>query len=103
MCKKLFFSCTTTFILSFAFQGVAYSNPTQWERVDTTLSGLLNSGWQLLGISSNRAAYQSSFSPNGFDETSFIFSLTKNGKHIICYLDNPKPPIAQIAGCRKIN
>jgi hypothetical protein len=86
-----------------SFQSAAHSIPTQWERVEVSLAELLNSGWQLLGTSSNRAAYQNSFSPGGFDETMFVYSLMKNGKHITCYLSDPKPPVAQIAGCRKIN
>jgi hypothetical protein len=103
MYKKLFFSYITTIILSFSFQSTAYSNPTPWERVESTLAELLNSGWNLMDVSSHRAAYQNSFSPGGFDETTLVFSLNKNGKYIICYMDNPKPPTANTAGCRKIN
>ncbi len=103
MYKGLFLSCIITTVLGFSFQGVAYSKPTPWGRVESTLAELLNSGWNLMNVSSHRAAYQNSFSPGGFDETTLIFSLTKNGKYIICYMDNPKPPTAKVSGCRKIN
>jgi hypothetical protein len=103
MYRKLFFSFVTTIILSFSFQGTAYSNPTPWAKVESTLAELLNSGWSLMNVSSHRAAYRNSLSPGGFDETTLIFSLTRNGKYIICYMDNPKPPTANTAGCRKIN
>jgi hypothetical protein len=88
--------------LNLIFQNIAYSVPSKWEKVETSLSDLLNSGWQLIGIASNRAAYQNSFSPGGFDEETYSFSLTKNGKYIICLTANPSYPVANI-GCRKIN
>jgi hypothetical protein len=103
MYRKVPFCCAVIFAFSLFFQNAAYSIPTQWEKVEVSLGELLSSGWQLLGTSSNRVAYQNSFSPGGFDETTFVYSLTKNGKYITCYLSNPKPPIAQTAGCRKIN
>jgi hypothetical protein len=103
MCRKFPFCCLIVFSFSLFFQNTAYSIPTQWEKVEVSLGELLSNGWQLLGTSSNRVAYQNSFSPGGFDETTFVYSLTKNGKYITCYLSNPKPPIAQTAGCRKIN
>jgi hypothetical protein len=95
--------CFSLFIiLSIYFQEKAFSVPTKWERVETSLSDLLNSGWQLAGVASNRAAYKNSISPGGLDETEYIFSITKNGKYMICVMSNPTPPIAP-AGCRRIN
>jgi hypothetical protein len=85
------------------FQGAAYSIPTKWEKVDSSLSDLLNSGWLLQGTDYNRVAYQNSISPGGLDEENYTFSLSKNGKYIICSVGNPRTPIAQTAGCRRIN
>jgi hypothetical protein len=95
-------SCSIFIALSIFLQEKAYSVPTKWERVETSLSQLLDSGWQLTGIASNRAAYRNSISPGGLDETEYIFSITKNGKYMICVMSNPTPPIAP-AGCRRIN
>jgi hypothetical protein len=92
----------TTIILSLAFQNMAYSVPTRWEIIDSSLSELLGSGWQLLGITSNRVAYRNATSPGGLDEETFIFSLTKNGQYVVCSVDNPNPPIAKVARCRRI-
>jgi hypothetical protein len=103
MISKTLFCLATTITLSLSFQGIAHSNPTKWEIVDASLSDLINSGWQLLGITSNRVAYRNTISPGGFDEETFIFSLAKNGQHIICSVDNPNPPIARNARCRKIS
>jgi hypothetical protein len=103
MLNKTSVCCALTLILSFSFQHSAYSIPTKWEKVETSLSDLLNSGWLLTGISSNRVAYRNSIGPGGLDEETYVFSLTKEGKYIICSMDNPNPPIAKVAGCRRIN
>lgn len=102
MYKKI--SSTTFFILilSLIFQGSAHSAPTKWARVEDSMSDLLNSGWQLMGVSSNRAAYTSTFGPGGFDEITYVFSLTKGGRYIVCFMPNPDVPIAK-TGCRSIN
>ncbi len=92
----------TIVTLNLISQSAVYSVPSKWEKVETSLSDLLNSGWQLIGIASNRAAYRNSVSPGGFDEETHSFSLTKNGKYIICLTANPSHPIANI-GCRRIN
>jgi hypothetical protein len=102
MRDKIVIGCSIFIALSMSFHGKAHSVPTKWERVETSLSELLNSGWQLAGVASNRAAYKNSISPGGLDETEYIFSITKNGKYMICVMSNPTPPVAP-AGCRRIN
>jgi hypothetical protein len=103
MFNKISIGCALAVILSFSFQSSAHSIPTKWEKVEASLSDLLNSGWLLTGISSNRVAYRNSIGPGGLDEETYVFSLTKDGKYIICSMDNPNPPIAKVAGCRRIN
>jgi hypothetical protein len=102
MRNKKIIGCIAAVALNLVAPNVAYSVPSKWEKVETSLSDLLNSGWQLMGIASNRAAYQSTFSPGGLDEETYAFSLTKNGKYIICLAPDPKPPVTNI-GCRRIN
>jgi hypothetical protein len=102
MRNKKLVGCIAAVALNLVFQTAAHSVPSKWEKVETSLSDLLNSGWQLMGIASNRAAYQSTFSPGGIDEETYSFSLTKNGKYIICLAPDPKPPMTNI-GCRRIN
>jgi hypothetical protein len=95
-------ACTAA-LLSFLTQSAAHSIPTKWEIVDASMSDLLNSGWQLLGVSYNRVAVRNSISPGGLDAETYVFSLTKNGKYIVCTTDNPNAPVAKSTGCRKIS
>jgi hypothetical protein len=85
-----------------ALQDVAYAIPTKWESIQLSMSDLINGGWQISAHGTNRVAANSS-TTNSFDESQFSFLLTKNGNYIICIADNPKPPIAKNAGCRKLN
>jgi hypothetical protein len=87
---------------SMFFAGKAHSVPTKWEMVNNSLSELLDNGWQLVGIASNRAAYRDSFGPGSIDDKEYIISITKNRKYMICVIPNPTPPIAP-AGCRRLN
>jgi hypothetical protein len=103
MSKKIISGYIFILFLSLTHQNPAYSIPTKWEKVESSLSELLNSGWVLLGVSSSRVAYRNSIGPGGLDEENFTFSLVKNGKYIVCSVGSPQPPIAQSAGCRRIN
>jgi hypothetical protein len=103
MRNKIILSCVASAILSLLINSPAYSVPTKWERVDVSLSELLSSGWQLIGIATSRVAYRNSISPGGVDEEIYAFSLTKNGKYILCNTSNPVHPIANNAGCRRLN
>jgi hypothetical protein len=103
MCKKIIIRCMASAIFSLLLHSPAYSVPTKWERVDVSLSDLLSSGWQLIGIATSRVAYRNSFSPGGVDEEIYAFSLMKNGKYILCNTSNPVHPVANNAGCRKLN
>ncbi len=84
------------------FKLPAYSIPTKWEDVRISMTDLLNSGWRLTAHGTNRVAANSN-AGNGFDQESLTFVLTKNDKYIVCFLENPRPPIANFAGCRKLN
>jgi hypothetical protein len=63
---------------------------------------LLNSGWQMTAHGSNRIAANSN-SGNSFDVQTFTFILTKGGKYIMCIVENPSPPLANVASCRRIS
>jgi hypothetical protein len=80
----------------------AYSIPTKWEDAKISMTDLLNSGWRLTAHGTNRVAANSN-AGNGFDQEVLTFVLSKNDKYIVCFLENPKPPIANRAGCRKLN
>jgi hypothetical protein len=90
------------FSLMATFQKPVYSIPTSWEDAKISLSELLNNGWQMTAHGTNRIAANSN-SGNGFDVRTYSFVLTRNGKYIICLLENPSPPIANAASCRKLN
>jgi hypothetical protein len=103
MYTKIIYGLTITLISVLASQNIAYSIPTRWEQINVSLNDLLNSGWQLLGVSSNRVAFRNSISPGGLDEETYTFTLVKNGKYIVCAMTNPYSPVATSAACRKIN
>jgi hypothetical protein len=77
-------------------------SPTKWELTGMSLSELLNSGWQISGHSSSHAAFHV-VNDDLFDKESYTFLLSKNGKHTMCFVENPRPPIANNSGCRRIN
>jgi hypothetical protein len=84
---------------SLAFQKPAYSIPTAWEDTKISLKELLNGGWQITGHSSNRVI--ANFT--SLDVRTLSFVLTKGGKYVVCLLENPSPPVANAASCRKLN
>jgi hypothetical protein len=97
---SLFFSL----LLTVASQSVVSSSPTtKWEDTQLNLDELLNKGWQIVGHGTNRVAANSN-AGNSFDVKTFTFLLTnKSGKYVICLVENPLPPVANNAGCRKLN
>ena len=90
-------------LVSFLFvQPFAYSSPTKWEEIEVSMSSLLNNGWNLTAHGTNRVAANSN-SGNSFDVASFTFILSKNNKYILCIVEGPRPPVANVVGCRKLN
>lgn len=90
------------FILSLMFQGKAHSVPTKWQRIEVSLSNLINSGWQVKEFSTHRAAYIYPFNSSSFSESSYVLFLTKDGKNIICTVINPTAPQSD-STCTLIN
>jgi hypothetical protein len=91
-----------TVLLLLIHPNVANAVPSKWEKVDASMSELINSGWQITAHGTNRVAANSN-AGNSFDISTFSFLLTKNGNYIICIFDNPKPPLASSVSCRKLN
>ena len=84
-----------------SFQNPAYSSMTRWEDAKVSLSQLLDSGWQVTAFGTNRVAANSNAGV-GFDVKNYSFLLVKNGKHIICILENPGQPVTEDK-CRRLN
>jgi hypothetical protein len=89
-------------------QSVMAQSPTTkynpWKVVDSSLADLLNSGWRLVGQSSHRTATSTTAGGVGaIDDTTYVYTLTKNGKYVTCLLTNPKADIGVYSGCRLIN
>jgi hypothetical protein len=74
-----------------------------WTVVDSNLSELLNDGWKLVGQSSHRVATVTGGGIGAIDEETFVYTLTKNGKYVTCFLQNPVPNKGAYGGCRLIN
>jgi hypothetical protein len=98
--KTMYFKLISVFailiVLFFTFQNTAYSKDTVWEKTNTSLSELLNSGWQITAHSSNRVAASSNAGAS-FDEETFTFLLTKNKKYVMCAVKSNRAP------CLKLN
>lgn len=89
--------------LVLTFQKPAYSIPTKWEDTGTSMNDLLNSGWKLTAHGVTRVASNGSATSSGFNEIIYTFTLTRNDKNVMCLVENPKPPIANVSGCRRLN
>jgi hypothetical protein len=101
MRTKIFLPLTLAFFSISTFSTVAYSIPTKWQAVDVSMSDLLNSGWQIVAQSTTRVV---GVQPGGaYNVTTFAYTLHKSGKYISCFVENPKPPIAQVSSCRQLN
>jgi hypothetical protein len=74
-----------------------------WTVVDSNLADLLNSGWKLVGQSSHRIATVTGGGIGAIDEETFVYTLTRNGKYVTCFLQNPIPNKGAYGGCRLIN
>jgi hypothetical protein len=98
---------TVVNISNIGSQNVMAQNPTTklspWKVVDSSLADLLNSGWHLVGQSSHRAATSTTGGVGAIDDTTYVYTLTKNGKYVTCLLTNPKADIGVYSGCRLIN
>jgi glycerol uptake facilitator-like aquaporin len=74
---------------------------TKWEKVEMSMTELLNSGWQISGHSSTHAAFRA-VNDNMFSEKGYTFLLNKNSKYVMCFVENPFAPVTNSA-CRKLN
>jgi hypothetical protein len=91
------------FLLTLIFQQTAYAVPSEWGRVNMSMTQLLNSGWQISAHSSNRAAVGNAGSANNYDNSEYTYLLTKSGRYITCIVENPRQPIANDVACRSLN
>jgi hypothetical protein len=94
---------SVVFLVTTFFAQSAYSIPTKWEDIKISMGELINSGYTITAHGSNRISPQSNVNGRSIDIQTITFLLVKDGKYVYCSLENPKPPIADIAGCRKIN
>lgn len=101
--KSFVLGCCTAVLFILAFQESVKAVPTDWRKVDASMTQLLNSGWQIVGHSSNRAAVGNAGAANNYDNTAFTYILTKDGRYITCILIEPRPPISNLASCRSLN
>jgi hypothetical protein len=90
-------------LLTLIIQQTAYALPTEWGKVNMSMTQLLNSGWQISGHSSNHVAVGNAGSANNYDNAEYTYLLTKSGRYITCILENPRPPIAEVVSCRSLN
>jgi hypothetical protein len=90
-------------LLTLMFSGVAHAVPTKWGKVDMSMTQLLNSGWQISGHASNRAAVGNVGAANNYDSVYYTYLLTKNSNYITCIVQDPSPPIANVVACRSLN
>jgi hypothetical protein len=109
-------SSATVFVQCFLFvqyfsmkQSVAQTNSqnpnfksTPWAVVNNSLAELLDSGWKVVSQSTFRVAMPRTGGIGFIDDTSFVYTVSKNGKYITCILTNPTPNNGN-SGCRLLN
>jgi hypothetical protein len=78
------------------------SHRTTWRNADQSLTELLDSGWQVISQSSNRA-YYGGVGTGKIDETTFTYTLRKGSKYITCIIYEPEVKGATFSRCRYIN
>jgi hypothetical protein len=76
--------------------------PTDWGGVNSSMTDLLNSGWQIITQSSYRSILINPNSSIRMDEAKYVYTLHKNGKYITCIIQNPKINNS-LSGCRSLN
>jgi hypothetical protein len=76
---------------------------TVWKIIDSSLADLLNDGWKLVNQSSDRAAIATGGGIGAFDEQTFTFVLSKNGKYVMCAITNPSVRDGVYSRCRSLN
>jgi hypothetical protein len=91
------------FLLTLTIQQTAYALPTEWGKVNMSMTQLLNSGWQISGHSSNHVAVGNAGSANNYNNVEYTYLLIKSGRYITCIVENPRPPIAEVVSCRSLN
>jgi hypothetical protein len=79
------------------------SKLTPWKVVDSSLAELLNNGWKIVGQSSHRVTTVTSGGIGAIDETHYVYTLLKGGKHITCSLFNPVANQGAYGKCRLLN
>jgi hypothetical protein len=101
--KTIVLASVATFLLPLVSKEIAHAVPTEWGKVEMSMTQLLNSGWQITALASNRAAVGNAGSANNYDDSNIMYLLTKNGRYITCILENPRSPVAKVAACRSLN
>jgi hypothetical protein len=103
MCLKSAFFIASSFILCMSLSQPANSEPTKWEDAKTSMSALLDNGWQIVGHGATRVAANGIGGTSAFDQNFFTFILTNGRKYMFCISENPRPPIANASSCRKLH
>ncbi len=101
--KTIVLISVTTLLLPLMSKRTAHAVPTEWGKVEMSMTQLLNNGWQISGHSSSRAAVGNAGAANNYDSSNFTYLLTKNGRYITCIVQDPRPPIANNVACRSLN
>jgi hypothetical protein len=105
MAGLLLFSLVTI-ALFFNHQDSAFAlryRETDWTDTDASMTELINNGWKIINHDASALSTSDSRGNWGWKIETYTFMLNKENKYILCYLQNPKPPRAETAGCRGLN
>mgnify|MGYP007094549402 CR=1 FL=1 len=103
--------CVFVFTVSISNLSFAAGESTTYEDTNKSMSAFLNEGWAVVSLSEtigwriatwgNSTAGVIAASPemNGFN---YSFVLSRQGKYVICFLENPKLSDAT-SKCRRLN
>lgn len=76
---------------------------TSWKVTNDSLTDLLDDGWKIISSNTYRMALATTNGVGAFDDTTFVYTLSKQSKYITCFLHDPTVREGASSGCRFIN
>jgi hypothetical protein len=76
---------------------------TSWKVISDSFTDLLDDGWKIISSNSYRMALATTGGVGSFDDTTFVYTLGKQGKYVTCFLHDPTVKDGASSGCRLLN
>jgi hypothetical protein len=76
---------------------------TSWRATNDSLTDLLDDGWKIISGNAYRMALATTGGVGAFDDTTFVYTLSKQSKYITCFMKDPTVKDGASSGCRLLN